>query len=170
MTDELVDVTSVAVVSGTVLRLSFNNGKSRLVDVRPLMIGPVYDEVFLKDMFDSVSVDPEAGTIVWPNGADLPPDRLYRDPIEVNASDGLVEQIETMFREAFAQEGHRSGHLSGTSMPSVRNALQSGSAPSAAPRVIRWVGVQSGTVRIHLSDRVVSSSISLTGRTRRARA
>lgn len=28
-------------------------------------------------MFRGVTVDPEAGTLVWPNGADLDPDVLY---------------------------------------------------------------------------------------------
>jgi hypothetical protein len=29
-------------------------------------------------VFRSVRVDPELGTIVWPNGADIDPDVLYR--------------------------------------------------------------------------------------------
>jgi hypothetical protein len=30
-------------------------------------------------LFRSVQVDPEAGTIVWPNGADMDPNVLYYD-------------------------------------------------------------------------------------------
>jgi len=29
------------------------------------------------DFFSQVRVDPEAGTVVWPNGVDLDPDVLY---------------------------------------------------------------------------------------------
>jgi hypothetical protein len=31
------------------------------------------------DYFARVSVDPEAGTVVWPNGLDLAPDVLHGD-------------------------------------------------------------------------------------------
>lgn len=29
--------------------------------------------------FSAVKVDPESGTVVWPGGLDVAPDRLYRD-------------------------------------------------------------------------------------------
>jgi hypothetical protein len=37
------------------------------------MLAPLVDPGY----FAMVAVDPEAGTIVWPNGADLDPDMLY---------------------------------------------------------------------------------------------
>jgi hypothetical protein len=31
--------------------------------------------------FERVSVDPESGTIIWPGGLDVAPDRLYQDVV-----------------------------------------------------------------------------------------
>lgn len=47
-------------------------------DLEPYLHGQVFAEI-LSDpaVFASVKVDPDAGTIVWPNGADLAPDVLY---------------------------------------------------------------------------------------------
>lgn len=40
--------------------------------------------------FAQVAVDPESGTIVWPGGLDVAPDRLYRDiaPLADRAESG----------------------------------------------------------------------------------
>jgi hypothetical protein len=40
-----------------------------IVSVNPLTGHPAY--------FSQVRVDPELGTVVWPNGADLDPDVVY---------------------------------------------------------------------------------------------
>lgn len=74
----LVHVTSVEVLGGFRLRLSFDDGSTREVDVEHLLRGPVF-EPLLKDpeLFKRVEVDAELGTIVWPNGADMDPVVLH---------------------------------------------------------------------------------------------
>ena len=73
----MVRVQSARFVRGFVLELGFSDGEVREVDVGPYLVGPVFAP--LRDdpeLFASVRVDPELGTIVWPNGADLCPDVL----------------------------------------------------------------------------------------------
>lgn len=50
-----------------------------VVDLTPWIEGRTGVFAALRDpaFFAQVSVDPEAGTVVWPNGADLDPDVLY---------------------------------------------------------------------------------------------
>jgi Protein of unknown function (DUF2442) len=72
------DVTDVEVLHGHVVRLRFADGFERTIDLDPYLHGPVFREIRANSaLFAAVEVDPEAGTIVWPNGADLAPDVLY---------------------------------------------------------------------------------------------
>jgi uncharacterized protein DUF2442 len=41
------------------------------------MRGPVFDEARSPEVFATVAVARETGTVVWPGGADLAPDTLY---------------------------------------------------------------------------------------------
>ena len=59
------------------LSLVFNNGTQKTVDVRPLLQGPVFDPLHDPAFFARVRVDPECGTVVWPNGADFAPEALH---------------------------------------------------------------------------------------------
>ncbi len=72
------DVTEVKCLGGSRVLLTFDNGEQREADVSALV---PFDGVFerLKDdsYFRQVHVNPDVGTIVWPNGADLCPDVLY---------------------------------------------------------------------------------------------
>lgn len=72
----LVHVTSVEVLRDFFLRLSFDDGTTREVDVDELLRGPVF-EPLRKDpkLFRQVRV--EGGTTVWPNGADIDPAVLH---------------------------------------------------------------------------------------------
>jgi hypothetical protein len=65
---------------GTRLRLAFNDGRRALVDLRPLLIGPVFEPLRDEAYFSRVSLDPVCGTVVWPNGADLAPEALAALP------------------------------------------------------------------------------------------
>ncbi len=74
----LVRVTGVEVVDGFVVRLCFDDGTEREVDLEGLLWGPMFEP--LKEdprLFRRVRVDENAGTIVWPNGADLDPVVLH---------------------------------------------------------------------------------------------
>ena len=73
-----VDVIGVRAIHRYVLELTFSTSEVRVVDVEGLLWGPPFDP--LKEdygLFTSVRVDPDAGTVVWPNGADLSPVGLY---------------------------------------------------------------------------------------------
>lgn len=83
----LVDVVGVRVVDEYVLELDFSDGVSRTVDVERYLTGPVFAAILDPDVFASVSVDPGLGTVVWPNGADLPPEVLRYDDVEPASPD-----------------------------------------------------------------------------------
>src|SRR5262245_60429502 len=59
------------------LRLTFADGVVTDVDLAEKLggdVGPVFEPLRDVAYFGTVTVDPELGTIVWPNGADLAPD------------------------------------------------------------------------------------------------
>jgi hypothetical protein len=74
----LKDIVEVQPTKDYWLRLRFEDGAEGEVDVADLI---QFEGIFapLKDRneFLQVFVDPELGTICWPNGADLAPDVLY---------------------------------------------------------------------------------------------
>lgn len=73
----LVRVTSVEVVGDFSLRLGFNDGTTRQVDLEDDLWGAVFEPLKNPDFFAQVRVDEELGTIVWPNGADMDPVVLH---------------------------------------------------------------------------------------------
>lgn len=77
MTSEIIDVTGVEVLHERVVRLTFDNGEVRDIDLAPLLWGPAFAPLADDAVFRQVRVDPEAGTIVWPNGADVSANTLY---------------------------------------------------------------------------------------------
>ena len=62
------------------LNLRFNDGVRKTVDLTSLLTGPVFQPLKDPEYFARVVVDAEAGTVVWPNGADLAPEALYDQP------------------------------------------------------------------------------------------
>lgn len=72
-------ITHVRYMGDYRLELRFSDGRHGEIDFRGRVVGrggvfaPLEDVSF----FQQVRVDPEAGTIVWPNDVDLCPDVLY---------------------------------------------------------------------------------------------
>jgi hypothetical protein len=64
--------------SGYVVHVRFENGLAAEVDLSYLLdYGGVFEPLRDGDYFRRLRADPEAGTIVWPNEADIAPETLY---------------------------------------------------------------------------------------------
>ena len=77
MTSDIIDVTDVGILRDRVVRLTFDNGEVRDIDLAPLLWGPAFEALADDEVFVQVRVDDEAGTIVWPGGADISAHTLY---------------------------------------------------------------------------------------------
>ena len=74
------DVTTVECLGNRRLLLTFDNDERREVDIAALIpFDGVFEPLKDPDYFRQVRVEPDVGTIVWPNGADLCPDVLYEN-------------------------------------------------------------------------------------------
>ena len=74
----LVRVRSVAPLAGFFVHLEFTDGTARDVDLEKYLKGPSFETLRTDPArFQEVRVVPGAGTISWPNGADIDPDVLY---------------------------------------------------------------------------------------------
>ena len=78
----MVRVTNVEALEGYRLRLAFNDGTRRVVDLSNELSGPIFEPLRNPSFFRQVRLDPELGTIIWPNGADIAPEALYAGFLE----------------------------------------------------------------------------------------
>ena len=74
---ELVDVVEVRYLRNYTVWIKFEDGTAGEVDLTTSLRGPVFEPLRDPEYFKQVRVDPEIGTIVWPNGADIAPETLY---------------------------------------------------------------------------------------------
>lgn len=74
-------VTAVRHLRDYELELSFTDGTVAGLDFRRRILGRggVFGPLESVEFFKQVTVDREAGTLVWPNGVDLCPDVLYAE-------------------------------------------------------------------------------------------
>ena len=78
MADEMVRVKAVEVLDGYKVNLTFTDDSKKIVDLEKFLRGRIFEPIRRdRKLFEAVRVDDEAGTIVWPNGADIDPDALY---------------------------------------------------------------------------------------------
>jgi hypothetical protein len=74
-----VDVTDVVVIGAHKLRLTFEDGTVGDVAFDDRAWRGVFEPLADPAYFARVSVDPESGTVAWPNGVDMAPEPLYAE-------------------------------------------------------------------------------------------
>lgn len=85
------DIIEVTVLDRHRLFLKFNDGLEGVIDVGKLItFEGVFEPLKEEKFFQQVKVQPEWGTIYWPNGADLDPYVLYAEisgkPVDLHLS------------------------------------------------------------------------------------
>jgi hypothetical protein len=86
-------VTSVGYVSGYKLRLEFEDGSVRLVDLAGELDGEVFEPLKDRRVFRTARLNPDLDTVVWSNGADMSPDFLYKIGQPVKAKRRPARQV-----------------------------------------------------------------------------
>ena len=73
-------VTRFSIVAPYTLSVVFADGTEQRVDFKPVLHGVLFGPLQDLAMFNSVTLDAEAGTLTWPNGADFDPATLHDWP------------------------------------------------------------------------------------------
>lgn len=59
------------------IKVEFDDGTAQSIDFSPILAGDLYGPLQDIKLFESVEIDPEVHTLVWPNGADFDPATLH---------------------------------------------------------------------------------------------
>lgn len=76
-------VRRVQPLPGYCLRAEFSDGVVKEIDLAGELHGEVFEPLRHPEFFRRGSVNPETGTVEWPNGADFAPEFLYEIGREV---------------------------------------------------------------------------------------
>ncbi len=80
MTHALHRVVGFTIVGPFALSVAFDDGTEQRIDFRPVLRGELFGPLRDEAVFNGVSLDTEAGTLTWPNGADFDPATLHDWP------------------------------------------------------------------------------------------
>jgi hypothetical protein len=87
-------VVSFEPVAPYTLRIRFDDDTEQTIDFRSVLIGELYGPLRDLRLFTRVAIDPEAHTLIWPNGADFDPATLHDWPRYEGALRALAERWE----------------------------------------------------------------------------
>src|SRR5437667_9029754 len=73
-------VTGFSIVGPYTLEVAFTDGTEQRIDFKPVLHGALFGPLNDLTTFNAVTLDPEAGTLVWPNDADFDPATLHDWP------------------------------------------------------------------------------------------
>jgi hypothetical protein len=74
-------VRSFEIVSPYTLRVRFDDDTEQTIDFLPILAGELYGPLRDLELFNRFRIDPEADTLVWPNGANFDPATLHDWPV-----------------------------------------------------------------------------------------
>ncbi len=80
-------------IGGYKLKIRFDNGETKVVDLKPHIYGPIFEPLKQIDFFKSFRVDKDIDTVVWPNNADFSPDFLYEIGRNVSEQDASTDAV-----------------------------------------------------------------------------
>ena len=80
MTHPIHRVARFDIVGPYTLAVAFTDGTEQRINFRPVLHGAVFGPLQDLATFDAVALDPEVGTLTWPNGADFDPTTLHDWP------------------------------------------------------------------------------------------
>jgi hypothetical protein len=92
MSHLIVRVTGFDMVGPHRLAVHFSDGTEQEIDFLPVLAGPMFGPLQDPAFFKRVALDPDAGTLVWPNGADFDPSTLHDWPT-------VCDELETRARQ-----------------------------------------------------------------------
>jgi hypothetical protein len=73
-------VTGFEIVAPYAIRIQFDDGTRQTIDFLPVLAGELYGPLHDLQLFNRVTIDPQAHTLIWPNGADFDPATLHDWP------------------------------------------------------------------------------------------
>jgi len=95
MTHPIYRVVAFEVLGERSLRVKFDDGFARAIDFTPVLAGELFGPLRDPMVFRQVRLDPEAHTLVWPNGADFDPATLHDWPEHVARLEQMARRWES---------------------------------------------------------------------------
>ncbi len=95
MSHPIYRVDSVECVPPYSLRLRFDDGVTRTVNLEAILEGELFGPLRDPAVFAQVTLDPEIHTVVWPSGADFDPATLHDWPEHERAFRAAAERWKT---------------------------------------------------------------------------
>ena len=89
-------VISFEIVGPYQLNISFDDGFVTTIDFSPVLFGEIYGPLRDLELFESVRLDIEVHTLVWPNGADFDPAMLHDWNSNIDAIKAAVAKWESV--------------------------------------------------------------------------
>ena len=100
MTHPIHRVARFEIVGPYTLAVHFADDTEQRIDFRPVLFGVLFGPLQDLATFNAVRLDPEAGTLSWPNGADFDPATLHDWP---QVRDALAARARTWADAALSQ-------------------------------------------------------------------
>jgi hypothetical protein len=91
-------VIEASYVSDYKIKVRFDNGEVKVVDLEPHLDGPIFEALKDISFFRSFVVDEDIDTVTWPNNADFSPEFLYEVGQSISEHRGPKKEMESARR------------------------------------------------------------------------